>query len=264
MPFGLTNAPATQQRLVDILFYDPEFENSVFVFVDDIIIVSPDFDSHISLLIKVYNKLKMANLRINFSKSIFIRNEPKYLGYVVNSKGLHVDPGKVEAILNFPTPTNKTEVKRFIGTASWYRRFVPNFSTIAAPLKKLTSSSKKAKPFIWSKEADDSFCKLKECLVSAPILSCPDYTKGFQVACDASDYGIGSYLFQTIDNVEHPIAYYSRSMTAQERNYRVTERETLSVLAALEHWRCYLENGQQFTVYTDHSALKWFLNLSNP
>lgn len=264
MPFGLTNAPATQQRLVDSLFYGPEFENSVFAFVDDIVISTPDFESHISMLLKVLQKLKMANLTINLEKSSFFRGEIKYLGYVVNSKGLQVDPSKVDAILNFPTPSNKKEVKRFLGTASWYRRFVPNFSSIAGPLNKLTSSSKKSGGFIWTKEAEESFNKLKECLISAPILSCPDFQKPFEVHTDASDFGVGAMLTQTIDDVEHPIAYMSKSLSAQERNYSITEREALAVLVALEHWRCYLDNGHKFTVFTDHSALKWFLNLNNP
>lgn len=263
-PFGLTNAPATQQRLVDILFYGPEFENCVFVFVDDIIIASPSFEHHMAMLLRVHEKLQKANLTINYEKSKFFRNELKYLGYVVNSKGLHVDPSKVEAILNIPTPTNKKEVKRFLGTASWYRRFVPNFSSIAGPLNKLTSSGKKATSFKWTKEADESFNKLKDCLISAPILKCPNYDLPFEVHTDSSDYGVGALLTQTLDGVEYPIAYMSKSLSAQERNYSVTEREALAVVIALEHWRCYLDTGLKFTVYTDHSALKWFLNLNNP
>lgn len=264
MPFGLTNAPATQQRLVDNLFCGPEFENSVFVFLDDIIIISPNFEKHIFLLLNVLNKLKLANLTINYKKSNFFRNELKYLGYVVNSKGLHVDPEKVEAILKFPTPTNKKEVKRFLGTASWYRRFISNFSTLAGPLNRLTSTSKKAPPFCWSAEAEQSFNALKECLVTAPVLSCPNYDLPFDVHTDASNYGIGGLLTQTINGKEHAIAYMSRSLSRQECNYSITERETLAVLVAIEHWRCYLDNGKKFTVFTDHSALKWFLNLNNP
>lgn len=264
MPFGLTNAPATQQRLVDILFYGPEFENRVFVFVDDIIIVTNTFEQHISLLNRVYEKLKIANLTINFEKSQFFRNQLKYLGYVVNSEGLHADPEKIEAIVNYPRPSNRKEVRRFLGTASWYRRFIPNFSSITSPLNKLTSQGKKAPPFVWSPEAENAFLSLKECLVSTPILACPDYSKPFQVHTDASDVGIGAVLTQTIDNVERVIAYMSKSLSKQEQNYSATEREALAVLTAIEHWRCYLENGQTFVVYTDHSALRWFLNLNNP
>ncbi|KAJ2937257.1 hypothetical protein O0L34_g19474 [Tuta absoluta] len=192
----------------------------------------------------------MANLTINLEKSTFFRNELKYLGYVVNSKGLQVDAGKVDAILKFPTPANKKDVKRFLGTASWYRRFVPNFSSIGGPLNKLTSTTKKSGGFVWTKEAEESFTKLKECLISAPILACPDFDKAFQVHTDASDYGVGAMLTQTIDGVEHPIAYMSKALSAQEKNYSITEREALAVLVALEHWRCYLDNGHKFTVYT--------------
>lgn len=264
MPFGLTNAPATQQRLVDILFYGPEFENKVFVYVDDVIIISESFEHHMSLLSRVLEKLKLANLTINLSKSRFFRSQLKYLGYIVDANGLHADPEKVESIYNYPTPSNRKEVRRFIGTASWYRRFIPNFSKLATPLNKLTSQGKNAPPFFWSQEADEAFKKLKEYLVSAPILACPDYSKPFCVHTDASDYGIGAVLTQSLDNEEKVIAYMSKSLTKQERNYSATEREALAVLAAIEHWRCYLENGMKFTVFTDHSSLKWFLNLNNP
>lgn len=264
MPFGLTNSPATQQRLVDTLFQGPEFENSVFVYIDDIIITSSKYENHISLLLKVHKKLSLANLSINFDKSVFFRSELKYLGYVVDSKGLHVDPTKIDSIVNYPTPTNKKEIKRFLGIASWYRKFVPQFSTISGPLNKLTSTSKKRNPFVWSAEADECFTKLKELLVSAPILSCPNFDLPFEVHTDASNYGVGGLLTQTIDGVEHPIAYTSRTLTGAEKNYSITEREALAVLFALEHWRCYLDNGKKFVVYTDHSALKWFLNLNNP
>lgn len=260
--FGLTNAPATQQRLVDLLF--GEFGANVFAYIDDVIIVSNDYQTHVTLLLKVLEKLRNANLTVNLEKCNFFRSELKYLGYVVDSRGLRTDPEKVEAILNYPTPTCRKDVKRFLGTATWYRRFVPNFSTIAGPLNRLTSNKKGAPPFKWSAEADVSFQKLKECLVSAPVLTCPDYNQPFEVHTDASSYGVGAMLTQTRDGKEHPIAYMSRSLAPSERNYGITERETLAVITALEHWRCYLENGKTFTVYTDHSALKWFLTLNNP
>lgn len=260
--FGLTNAPATQQRLVDLLFR--EFDLKVFAYLDDIIIISEDFNSHVSLLQRVLDKLRQANLTVNLEKCRFFRSQLKYLGYVVDSFGLRTDQEKVKAILDYPTPSCRKDLKRFLGTATWYRRFVPQFSTIAGPLNKLTSNKKGGPPFKWTPEAGAAFHKLKECLVSAPVLSCPDYDKSFEVHTDASNYGVGAMLTQTIAGKEHPIAYMSKSLSAAERNYSITERETLAVVIALEHWRCYLENGKPFTVYTDHSALKWFLSLSNP
>lgn len=261
--FGLTNAPATQQRLVDKLF-GSNLDLKAFCYLDDIVTISSSFEEHVSLLLCVLQKLKQANLTINIDKCQFFRSQLKYLGYVVDGQGLRTDPEKVEAILNYPTPSSRKDLKRFLGTATWYRRFVPNFSTIAGPLNKLTTNKKNSPPFSWTSEADAAFNKLKECLISAPVLSCPNYDLPFEVHTDASNYGVGAMLTQTVDGVERPIAYMSRSLSGAEKNYSITERETLAVLAALEHWRCYLENGQTFTVYTDHSALKWFLSLDNP
>ena len=263
-PFGLSNAPATQQRLVDLLFNPAEFKLKVFAYLDDIIVVSSSFEEHVSFLLRVLDKLKQANLTINIEKCQFFRNRLKYLGYVVDAMGLRTDPEKVAAIVNYPTPTSKKDVKRFLGTATWYRRFVPQFSTLAGPLNKLTSNKKNAPPFLWTSEADSAFNKLKEALVSAPVLTCPDYSLAFEVHTDASNYGVGAMLTQLVDGKEKPIAYMSKSLTGAEKNYSITERETLAVITALEHWRCYLENGKTFTVYTDHSALKWFLSLNNP
>ncbi|KAG7307441.1 hypothetical protein JYU34_007633 [Plutella xylostella] len=261
--FGLTNAPATQQRLVDMLF-GPEFELKVFAYLDDFIIISKTFEEHVSLLQRVLDKLRSANLTVNLDKCQFFRSKLRYLGYIVDAQGLRTDPEKVEAILNYPTPTTRKEVKRFLGTASWYRRFIPHFSTVAGPLNSLTSTKKNSPPFQWTPEADKAFLELKSRLVQAPVLACPNFDYPFEVHTDASNFGIGAMLAQTIDGVEHPVAYMSRSLNKAERNYSTTEREALAVLTALEHWRCYLENGSTFSIFTDHAALKWFLSLSNP
>lgn len=264
MPFGLTNAPATQQRFLDNLLCDLMLDNTIFCYLDDIVIATSTFEQHVELLTKLITKLTQANITVNFSKCSFFRNELKYLGYIVNQDGLQTDPSKVQAILNIKTPTSAKDVKKFLGTASWYRRFIPNLSTLTAPLTKLTSTKKNAPSFKWSPEADKAFISIKQALVSTPILACPDFTKPFAVHCDASAYGIGAMLTQEFDGIEKPIAYMSKTLTAPQRNYSITERELLSVITALEHWRCYLDNGQKFTIYTDHTALQWFLRLDNP
>jgi hypothetical protein len=264
MCFGLKGAPATQQRLMDRLF-GPEFSDKVFVYLDDIVVATSTFQEHLSLLKRVFERLKSANLTINLEKSHFFRKELKYLGFVVDERGLRTDPAKVQAIVDYPTPTNRKEVKMFLGTASYYRRFIRNFSTIAAPLNSLTSTRKSAPPFAWSVEADRAFNELKSALASAPVLACPDFEKPFAIHCDASSYGIAGTLTQVMaDGEEHPIAYASRSLNKAERNYSATEREALAVVFAIEHFRPYVEGGKQFKVITDHSSLKWFFNLNNP
>lgn len=267
MPFGLCGAPARQQRLMDMLinenFCSDIEHGKVFCYIDDIVICSDDFNTHLVLLNRVLEKLKMANLTINMEKCKFFRRSLKYLGYVVDEHGLRTDPEKVASILEFRTPTSAHDVKVFLGICSWYRRFIRNFSTIAAPLNRLTSKGKKAPAFRWSEEAEDSFNKLKDALVSAPILAVPDFGKPFVVHCDASAYGLGGMLSQDIDGREHPIAYVSRSLNKAEQNYSATEREALAVIFAVEKFQAYL-GSKKFKVVTDHSSLKWFLKLENP
>lgn len=261
--FGLTSAGSTQQRLMDRLF-GPEFSNKVFIYLDDIIIISTTFEEHVNLLERVKNRLSEAGLTINMGKCQFFRKQLKYLGHVVDQYGLRTDPDKVKAIVDFPTPVSRKEVKRFLGTASYYRRFIKNFSHRAGPLNALTSTKKGAPPFCWSAEAEKAFTDLKLALTSTPVLACPDFSQPFAVHCDASDFGIGGTLTQTLNGQEHPIAYYSKSLSPTERNYSATEREALAVVHVVEHFRPYIEGSKPVRVITDHASLKWFLNLKNP
>lgn len=263
MCFGLTSAPATQQRLMDQMF-GPEFDGRVFIYLDDIIAVSKTFEEHLDLLLKILERLRSANLTINLQKCCFFRKKLKYLGYIVDGLGLRTDPEKIQAITEFPTPTCPKDVKSFLGTASYYRRFIKGFSTIAAPLNSLTSTRKDRPPFSWSEQAELAFQELKRALTSAPILACPDFSLPFTVHTDASNVGIGGMLTQTLEGEEHPIAYYSRSLNRQERNYSATEREALAVVNVVEHFKPYLEGSKPFKIITDHASLKWFLNLKNP
>lgn len=259
MPFGLTNAPATWQRLLDRVL-GADLEPYVFYYLDDIIVVSPDFETHVNLLNKIFERLSAAHLTVSLEKCHFCRTELKYLGYVVNKLGLQVDPAKVDAILKISAPQNVSEVRRLIGMASWYRRFIPNFATIIAPLTNLLRKTTKWK---WDSVCDNAFMKIKEYLVSAPLLCCPDYTRPFTVQCDASAYGLGAVLTQEFDDGERVICFLSRSLTKQERNYTTTERECLAVLFAIEKLKMYLE-GVHFTVITDHHSLTWLHKLKDP
>lgn len=192
MPFGLHNAPATWQRLIDRVL-GPELEPYVFSYFDDVIIVSDTFNKHLEVLKEVMSRFEKANLTINFEKSYFCREELKYLGYVVNREGLHVDPDKVRAIIDLPTPKFVSDVKSVIGTASWYQKFVPNFSSIIAPLTPLLRKNAR---FIWNKECAKFFEQIKDCLIKTPALSNPDYTFPSVVQTDASSFGIGAVLSQ--------------------------------------------------------------------
>lgn len=261
MPFGLHNSPATWQRFIDnVLGYD--LEPYVFVYLDDIIIVNNNFEKHLEIIQEVCKRLLNANLSLSKEKCQFCRSELKYLGYVVSRNGLHVDPEKVTAILAIPPPKTVSEVRRIIGVCSWYRRFIPGFSNLTDPITRLLRKNCK---FGWTSDCADAFSKIKEHLVSAPILSCPNFDIPFIVQTDASDYGLGAVLSQTHEDAdgERVVSYISRSLTKNERKFSTTEKECLAVVWAIEKFRPYIE-ATRFTVITDHFALQWLNTLKDP
>jgi transposase InsO family protein len=259
MPFGLHSAPATFQRLLDMVI-GPEFEPHAFAYLDDIVLVSKTFKEHLELLRKVFGRLREAGLILNPEKCHFCKTELKYLGHVINRNGIQTDPEKVKAIEEFPTPKNVRGVRSFLGLASWYRRFVPGFATLTAPLTKLLRKDTK---FIWSETTEKAFKILKEKLSSTPVLACPDFNVKFVLQVDASNEGLGATLTQQVDNQEKVIAYASRLLSQAEQKYTVTERECLSLVWAVRKFRPYLE-GYSFTAITDHRALKWLMTLEKP
>lgn len=259
MPFGLCNAGATFQRLMDNLF-GPELMPSVFVYLDDIIIISENLEHHLKLLEEVFQRLLRAKLRINWDKCEFGVSEVSYLGYRITENGLETDLDKVKPILEYPAPRNVKELRRFLGMCSWYRRFIPSFTEIVNSMSMLL---RKEQRWTWTEKQQQAFDHLKSLLIRPPILSRPNFNHPFTLQTDASFSGLGCVLTQTFDNQEHVIAYASRSLQKAELNYTVTEKECLAILFGLKKFRPYIE-GYRVTVITDHSALRWLTNLTNP
>jgi len=217
MPFGLTNAPITFMRLMNHVFKD--FHGKfIVVYFDDILIFSQNLDEHLEHLKQVFEVLRNQRLFANLKKCTFCVDHVVFLGFVVSSKGVEVDDEKIKAIKEWPKPNSVTEVRSFHGLASFYRRFVRDFSTIAAPL---TEVIKKDKVFTWGKEQDDAFNLLKDKLCSAPLLQLPDFSKSFEVECDASGKGIGAVLMQD----SKPIAYFSEKLSGATLNYSTYDKE---------------------------------------
>lgn len=252
MPFGLHSAPATFQRILDTII-GPELHPRVFAYLDDIIVLGRSFEEHVENLTTVFNRLLKAQLQINFDKSEFVQNSLKYLGHIVCSEGIHTDPSKIEAIKEMSAPRTIKELRRILGVASWYRRFVPDFSTLVEPMTRLL---KKKIPWKWDTEQEEAFYKLKQKLTEAPILRCPNFAQPFFLQTDASGEGLGAVLFQRNSDEEAVVAYASRMLNEAERKYSVTEQECLAVLWGIRKMRPYLE-GYHFTVITDHQSLKW-------
>lgn len=261
MPFGLHNAAQTQSRLMDeVMGYD--LEPNVHYYIDDLIITSSTFEKHMELLEEVARRLEKANLRISLDKSKFCVKEVPYLGYILSESGLRLDHEKIAPVLNFPPPTTIKSLRRFLGMANWYRRFIGDYAKLVAPLTDLTKGNPKSIKF--TPEAHESFNKIKIALTSAPILAMPDFSKEFQVQSDASDKAIGAVLTQIQNECEVVIAYMSQKLSPTQEKYSVTEKECLALILAIEKWRGYLEGAPHFTAITDHASLQWLQNLKDP
>ena len=255
MPFGLCNAPMTMSRLMDMII-SPELKNRVFVYLDDLLLVSESFESHLQLLLEVAQLLKKANLTVNISKCYFCMKELRYLGYVIGNGVIRVDMDKVSAISDLKPPTTQRELRRFLGLTGWYRRFIPNYAEIAVPLTDLTS---KSKVFAWNENAQLAFDILKQKLTSAPLLITPNFDREFIIQCDASNFGVGGVLAQEDDDqVEKPIAYFSHKLNRAQKNYSITELECLAAVLCVKKFREYVE-GYKFRIVTDHASLRWLM-----
>ena len=256
---GLCNAPATFQRLMYKVLGNLLWTNSM-AYLDDIVVFSKNFDDHINHVREVLDRLRQAGLKLKPKKCSVARKFLPYLGHVVSGTGVTPDPENLKALYRYPIPRTKTQVQEFIGLTSYYRRFIPDYSTKAKPLTALTKNV----PFEWTLECQEAFETLRHHLLSSPILTHPDFTREFFVYTDASAYGVGAILKQIDDNgKERVIAYASRVLSKPECNYSATERECLAVVFATQKFRPYLY-GTKFTVVTDHCSLCWLQKVKNP
>lgn len=262
MPFGLMNASQTMQKLMDRLF-PPSIENNIFVYLDDLIVCNNSFESHIETLTKVYEVLKFAGLTINAKKSLFCKPSLAFLGFIVDKNGLHTNPQKVESILNYKKPETVTQLKRFLGMAGWYSRFIKSYSDLVVPLNAIMKGRQKRQSITWNAEANEAFENIKACLISTPVLRNPDFSKQFTIQTDASRYALGAVITQGEGEDEYVVAYTSRVLNKAERNYDVTTKECLAIVHAVQKFRCYVE-GTKFKIITDHHSLIWLKRLENP
>ncbi|KAK9118716.1 hypothetical protein Scep_016809 [Stephania cephalantha] len=248
MPFGLTNAPAMFMDLMHRVLRD-YLDRFVIVFIDDILIYSKTREDHKGHLRTVLQTLREHRLYAKFSKCEFWLTEVGFLGHIVGASGVSVDPAKIRAVIDWPTPTSVTDIRSFLGLAGYYRRFVQGFSEIAAPMTQLT---KKEVKFQWNHSCEQAFQTLKERLTTAPVLVLPESGKGFEVNTDASMIGLGCVLMQD----GRVIAYASRQLKIHEKNYPIHDLELAAIVFALKIWRHYLY-GEKFVLFTDHKSLKY-------
>ena len=263
MPFGLCNAPAVFQRLMQQVLQGlnpAEGPDFVSVYLDDVLVFSQTLEEHLEHLKRVIERIEEVGLKLKPTKCKFVRKEVEYLGHIITPEGLRPNPKLVTAVREYPTPRDIHGLRRFLGMASYYRRFIAGFARIAEPLHQQT---RKDVVFQWTPECQLAFETLKAKLTTAPVLAYPAFDKDFVLETDASIQGLGAVLSQHTDGKLHPVAYASRALSKPEKNYGITELETLAVVWAITHYRHCLY-GRSVTVYTDHSAVKAVLETPNP
>ncbi|CAH9107428.1 unnamed protein product, partial [Cuscuta europaea] len=236
MPFGLTNAPAVFMDLMNRVFR-PYLDTFVVVFIDDILVYSKTPEDHEKHLRLTLQTLRENQLYAKLSKCDFWQDRVAFLGHIITQEGVSVDPSKIKAVIEWRAPTSVTDVRSFLGLAGYYRRFVKDFSKIARPLTNLT---KKTTKFYWDEDCEAAFQELKKRLTTAPVLTLPSGTEGFDIYSDASKKGLGCVLMQN----RKVVAYASRQLKVHEVNYPTHDLELAAVVFALKIWRHYLYGAQ--------------------
>lgn len=253
MPFGLCNAAPSFQKLLQTVFRSSLYKH-LLVYIDDLLVYSNTFEDHVSHLQEVFDKLQEANLRLHPEKCQFALPKVKFLGHILSSSGVAVDPDKVEKVKVFPRPTNVTQLRQFMGLCNFYRRFVKGYAKLATPLNELL---RKDVTFLWTQACEESFQALKSALMLTPTLAFADMQKPFHLSVDASATAIGYILSQTDDQGRDvPLEYGGRALRPAETRFMVTEIEGLALVEGIRHFRPFLINNH-FHVYTDHVSLKW-------
>ncbi len=257
MPFGLVNSPSVFQAFINDVCRDM-LNCWVIVYIDDILIFSNTYEDHVKQVRSVLQRLLTHQLYAKIEKCDFHQTSVSFLVYVISSRGVAMDDKKVQAVTDWPQPVTLKELQRFLGFANFYRRFIRNFSTVAAPMTSMLKRGRQR--LMWTPAAIAAFQKLKERFTTAPILHHPDPEREFTVEVDASSTGIGAILSQRHGNPPklYPYAFHSRKLTPTEHKYDVGNRELLATKAAFEEWRHWLEGAKHpFTVLTDHRNLEY-------
>ena len=250
MPFGLRDSPITFTRLVNTVFHGM-LGKSIHIYMDDLLIGSNSIEEHLLILQEVLNRLRLAGLKLKIEKCDFLKRVIVYLGHVISEKGVKVNPEKIKAIREFPEPKTKKNVKQFLGLAGFFRKFVKDFASKAAPL---TSLLREDVQFQFGETEKRSFNIIKQALMQPPILQFPDFSLPFVIVTDASQLGMGGCLMQKHGRNMHPVAFFSRKWKVRgpdETKMSVVDKEALAVVSSLMHFR-YLILGYKVTVYTSH------------
>uniref|UniRef100_A0A803T247 Gypsy retrotransposon integrase-like protein 1 n=1 Tax=Anolis carolinensis TaxID=28377 RepID=A0A803T247_ANOCA len=267
LPFGLCGGGAAFMQLINEVLH-PLLYKGVFIFLDDILIMSRTKEQHVELVREVLQKLREAKLYAKLAKCEFNKDQIDFLGYRISSQGVAMDPAKVEDVRGWEAPKTRKQLQSFLGFANFYRTFIKDFARLTLPLTDLLKTKGRGETakvkapgakLTWTIECQEAFEALKKLFTEEPVLQHPDMSKAFVLHCDASDRAYGAVLLQKDGGGNlKPCGYLSKKFSDTEKNWPIWEREALAILKALECWRHFLEgSGTPFEVWTDHRNLQY-------
>lgn len=249
MPFGLCGAPITFTRaMYEIKQY---LGSSFLIYIDDVILASESEKEHLSEIHQFFDIVKQFGMRLKLKKCLFGQKEIKYLGFLISEMVIKIDPRDIEPIEKIAAPKTLTELRSFIGTVNYFRRFIPGFAKLLGPLYEMTKDGKFRSPQNWTELEWNSFYEVKERLKSAPVLAPPNPNKPYEIETDASSHGVGAILIQD----QHPIAFASRVLKDCETRYHINELEAMAIQYALSEFEPYIMGTGTTTIRTDNSAV---------
>jgi len=260
MFFRMTNSPATFQVMMNEILRDMINERKVAAFVDNVLVGMETEEGHNEIVEEVLKRLKENNLYIKPEKCMWKVQKIGFLGVVIGPDGIEMEKEKVDRVLSWPEPRNMKDIRKFLGLANYYRRFIKNFAQVARPMNVLMRKDVK---WQWEEEQQKAFDELKRIFTTKPVLAALDLDKEFRVEADASNYATGGVLLMKGSNeLWRPVAFISKSLSDTERNYEIHDKEMLAVVKCLEVWKHFLEGAtMKFEIWTDHKNLEYFMKV---
>jgi len=260
MFFGMTNSPATFQAIMNEILRDLINEGKVAAFVDDVLVGTETKEGHNEIVEEILRRLEENNLYIKLEKCVWKVRKIRFLGVVIGPNGIEMEEEKVDRVLSWLEPKNVKDVRKFLGLANYYRRFIKDFAQVARPINVLMRKDVK---WQWEVEQQKAFDKLKRVFTIKPVLVVLDLDKKFRVEAGTSNYTTGGVLsMKCLDEMWRLVAFISKFLSDTERNYEIHDKEMLAVVRCLEVWRHFLEGAAiKFEIWTNHKNLKYFMKV---
>jgi len=239
MFFGMTNSPAIFQAMINEILRDLINEGKVAAFVDNVLVGTETKKGHNEIVEEILKRLEENDLYVKPGKCVWKTRKIGFLGVVIEPNRIEMEAKKVEGVLGWPEPKNVKDVRKFLGLANYYRRFIKDFARVARPMNMLMRKDEKWR---WGEEQQNAFNELKQVFMTKPVLAVLDLDKEFRVEADASNYATGGVLsMKCSDEKWRPVAFIFKSLSNTERNYEIHNKEMLAVIRCLEVWRHFLE-----------------------